>query len=180
MNLRINKAFDFAKKAHQDQKRKFTGEPYTIHLEETVQLLWEATKGQAAVDDYVAAILHDVVEDTPISLNEIGRNFGGIVMNLVSELTNDVLKKELLGKKIYLTEKLNMMSDRALTIKLCDRLSNISGLDDNRIPNDFVVLYVKQTQYILDNLNHNLDNIQENLTERIGSMLVFLKLTRNF
>jgi len=76
---KIKKAHDFAVAAHEGQKRKFTGEDYIVHPEQTAQFLWEATNGEAAPEDYTAALLHDVVEDTPVTTLEIGQEFNYIV-----------------------------------------------------------------------------------------------------
>jgi len=175
---KIKKAYEFAKVAHGNQERKFVGIPYTTHIEETVQLLWEVTKGQTSTDNYIAAILHDVVEDTNITLQEIDQHFGRNVANLVDELTIDEAEKEAKGKKQYLSEKINGMSRDALSIKLCDRLSNIVGLDNKKIPKDFVKWYIKETQYIIDNIDRELTAIHLNLITKIRSMMAFLKLNR--
>lgn len=175
----LKKAHDFAKIAHQGQTRKFTNEPYISHAEKTAHILWEATKGQATHDEYAAAILHDVVEDTSISLDEIGRNFGGNVMGLVSELTTDKNKQISEGKKHYLARKINAMSESALTIKLCDRLHNVMSLEDKKVPDKFTIKYIIETHYILSHISRELTKTQENLTKKIENVLVFLKLNRN-
>ena len=176
---RLKKAHDFAVIAHGDQKRKFIGEPYLIHLEETARLLWEATEGQATTDAYIAAILHDTVEDTATKIEDIGINFGGVVMGFVLELTNNDAEKEAEGKRYYLARKMNAMSETALTIKLCDRLHNVVSLNDSRVPKKFISKYVKETHYILEHLNRKLNESQKNLTKKIEKMLVFLKLNRS-
>ena len=178
MEEKINRAHEFAIAAHGDQERKFTGATYTSHIEETAQLVWEVTDGKAETDDYIAAILHDVVEDTDVSLNEVGRHFGKVVMDLVEELTIDPIQKKLEGKKPYLSKKMNTMSSRALTIKLCDRLSNVVGLEYEVIPKDFVKWYVKETAYLLDNLTRSLNDDQEYLINRIRKMLMYLVISR--
>lgn len=175
----IKMAHEFASEAHKGQERKFTGEPYTKHLEETSQMLWEVTEGNASTDMYVAAILHDVVEDTEVTLEEVGRHFGGYVMSLVGELTIDDRQKEIEGKKVYLSRKINEMSDPALLIKLCDRLNNVGGLEDKRIPDKFVKWYIKETQYILEHLTRELGSVAQQLIRRIEWLLMYLKLNRN-
>jgi len=72
----IYDAWAFASEHHTGQERKFTEEPYVTHLEGTARLLWEANSENAASEDYTAALLHDVVEDTPVTLEEVGRHFG--------------------------------------------------------------------------------------------------------
>jgi (p)ppGpp synthase/HD superfamily hydrolase len=142
MHNRIKRAHEFAKEKHKNQKRKFNGKAYLTHLENTANLLWSADE-DTETDNLVAALLHDVVEDTSTSLEEVGQNFGKTVMDLVGELTSDKEKQNNDGKAIYLTEKINKMSEKAFTIKLCDRLDNISGLNDVLVPLEFTTLYIK-------------------------------------
>ena len=179
MSDRIKRAHEFAKAAHGDQKRKFTREPYMVHLEETAQLLHEVTDGKADIDMYVAAVLHDVVEDTDTTLQEVGQEFGGEVMSLVEELTIDEKEKEKEGKKPYLSRKINAMSDKAFMIKLCDRFSNVSGLDRREIPRDFVKWYVKETEYIIKHLDRVIDQHAEFVLNKIAQMMAYLRLNRN-
>jgi len=173
----IYDAWAFASEHHTGQERKFTKEPYVTHLEETARLLWEA-KNEAASEEYAAAILHDVVEDTPITLEEVGREFGAYVMSLVGELTANVELKKQMGKKPYMTMAVNAMTSKAFTIKLCDRLHNISGLLDRRTPKSFVKWYWVETNYILDNLNRNINNEQERLIHRMRTTLYSIKKER--
>lgn len=174
----LKQAHKFAESAHKGQKRKFTGWPYMTHLKETAQNLWEATDGAAENEDYIAALLHDVVEDTDVPAEEIGRNFGGTVMALVLELTINEEEKKRLGKKVYLAKALNEMSSRALTIKLSDRLSNVSGLINKDIPINFVKWYVKETQYILNNFDGDLNAAQKYLVDKLKNMLNLIVVNR--
>jgi (p)ppGpp synthase/HD superfamily hydrolase len=176
---RITKAHDFAKEAHGNQERKFTGVPYIVHLEETAQLLHEVTDGQANTEMYAAAVLHDVVEDTDVELIEIGREFGKEVMDLVGELTANQEEKERLGKKAYMASSINRMSKPAFLIKLCDRFSNVSGLENRIVPRNFVKWYVRETQYILDHLERELDDMEKYLVDKISQMVIYLRLDRN-
>jgi (p)ppGpp synthase/HD superfamily hydrolase len=175
MNDKLQKALDFVKEKHKDQKRKFTNKPYLEHLEATTNLLWSIDES-AETDVFIAALLHDVVEDTETGLKEVGQLFGGVVMKLVGELTSDKEKQNTIGKSVYLTEKINEMSEIAFTIKLCDRLSNVIGLNDVNIPSDFKMKYIKETDYIINHINRKLNDIQKNLLKRIKSMLLYLEI----
>jgi len=177
MSNMIYRAWRFASKHHAKQKRKFVDVPYVIHLEETARLLWGA-KAQAASEEYAAAILHDVVEDTPVTLEDVGRHFGACVMSLVGELTVDSELKKKMGKKPYMTMSINAMTSKAFTIKLCDRLHNISGLLDRRTPKSFVKWYWVETNYILDNLNRDINNEQERLIHRMRTTLTSIEKER--
>ena len=177
MSNMIQRARNFAAKRHAEQKRKFTGEPYVVHLEGTARLLWE-TIDNAASEDYAAALLHDVVEDTPTTLEDVGRHFGVTVMSLVGELTvNSELKKEM-GKKPYMSMSVNAMTSRAFTIKLCDRLHNIKTLLDRRVPKSFTKWYWVETNYILDNLNRNVNIEQKRLIQRMQATLSAIEKKR--
>ena len=93
------------------------------------------------------------------------------------ELTTDVEAKYAEGKAVYLTKKINNMSKRALTIKLCDRLSNVVGLDDKKITLDFIKHYVKETNYIIKHIDREVSEVQQILISRIKAMLLYLELT---
>lgn len=168
MNDRIHKAHLFAEKKHCGQKRKFTGEDYIIHPEHTASILLEVD-GSIDNDSLMAALLHDVAEDTDTTLEEIRQEFGGVVMSLVAELTSDKSEQRAKGKGAYLTEKMNRMSNEAFTIKLCDRLDNVLGLISDKISSRFKINYVKETKYIISNINRRLSSVQKELLNRLCS-----------
>ena len=175
-NRLLKKAHEFVREKHKDQKRKFTNLDYVVHLEETANILWDVN-GTVEVDDLIAALLHDSVEDTDATSKEIGQLFGKVVMDLVMELTTDVEAKYAEGKAVYLTKKINNMSKRAFTIKLCDRLSNVVDLDDKKITLDFIKHYVKETNYIIKHIDREVSEVQQILISRIKAMLLYLELT---
>ncbi|MBC1502085.1 bifunctional (p)ppGpp synthetase/guanosine-3',5'-bis(diphosphate) 3'-pyrophosphohydrolase [Listeria weihenstephanensis] len=76
----------FAAKAHQMQRRKITGEPYFSHPRNVANLLRKAGFREEVV---AAGFLHDVVEDTPVTLDEIRALFGNDVAELVESHTED-------------------------------------------------------------------------------------------
>lgn len=176
---RLTIAHDFVIERHGNEKRKFTSIPYIEHLEETAQLLWEATDGKASDDEYIAALFHDLLENTSTTPEEIGQIGGGKVMSIVMEVTNNNEQIVTEGKSIYLSKKMNSMSNSAFLLKLCDRLSNVINLENSSIPNEFVSKYIDETQYIIEHMNREIDDTQKRLIERITCMLIFLKLNRN-
>jgi GTP pyrophosphokinase len=122
-------AYDFADKAHQGQKRK-SGEPYIQHPLHTAYLLTEI---KADLPTVVAGLLHDVPEDTELTIQDIEKNFGTEVANLVDGITK-LGKLKYRGieryrenlKKMFLA----MTGDiRIIFIKFCDRLHNLRTLD---------------------------------------------------
>ena len=142
--VRITDAYHFAEKAHDGQKRR-SGEPYIIHPVAVAQIL--AEMGMDA-DSICAALLHDVVEDTPVTDEEIQKKFGATIEQLVDGVTklgqittnkthsNDDATKE---ERLMLMEQqqsenvrkmfLAMSRDiRVIIIKLADRVHNMRTL----------------------------------------------------
>ncbi|MGN0660415.1 MAG: RelA/SpoT family protein [Oscillospiraceae bacterium] len=126
---KIVAAYDFAKDAHKDQVR-YSGEPYIIHPLAVSYILLELGMD---TDSICAALLHDVVEDTGHTLDEIKKNFGGDVATLVDGLTK-LEKVPLSTKEEQQAENvrkilLAMSADiRVIIIKLADRLHNMRTL----------------------------------------------------
>ena len=119
------RAIEFATDAHKAQKRKASGEPYIIHPIRVLRILTEA----GITDDTVliAAVLHDVVEDTSVTLDEITRVFGKRVSNFVFEVTNNPDLSKVDKKKAQVTKASNMSSGAKL-IKMADMIDNLSDL----------------------------------------------------
>lgn len=167
----VKKALHFAKDAHQNQLRKFQDVPYVWHVV-SVSKIVESFQPNSNENLRVAAILHDVVEDTSVSIGEIDSEFGSEISSLVAELTSDKEKQAELGKPLYLKTKMVGMSDEALFIKLCDRLDNVIDLkivgDE-----DFVDRYKAETGDILMYLKQyrDLQRYHVNVVSRLEEML---------
>jgi len=126
----INRAYVFAMKAHGSQKRA-SGDPYFSHPLEVASILSDMKLDTASI---VTALLHDTVEDTDATLEEIEKLFGEEVKNLVNGVTkltriegqSDKTKQAENFRKLVLA-----MSDdiRVLLVKLADRLHNMRTLD---------------------------------------------------
>lgn len=120
-------ALHFSAKRHADQRRKGpSGEPYINHLIEVGQLLAEA----GSIDDrdiLIAGILHDILEDTPTTGEEVASHFGSRVAQLVAALTDDktLTKAE---RKAKILEHLADAEDAVKLIKLADLCSNIRSI----------------------------------------------------
>lgn len=160
----IESAKLFATECHKNQKRKFTNEPYIIHPQEVSEMV---AKIGGSPEMVAASWLHDVVEDCGIKIEEIRRRFGDKVSNLVSELTTPGNIDS--GKKSeYIAKKMETMSSDGLTIKLCDRLNNVSGFK-TAAPN-FISKYVPKTKFIMDSIEASgrvLDSNQKKLISQI-------------
>lgn len=145
----VEKAKEFAKKAHEsiDQRRKYTNEPYIVHPAEVASIVASVPHTQEMV---AAAWLHDVVEDTPITLNEVYKTFGKEVGDLVEMLT-DVSKPQdgnRKARKAIDREHTSTASPAAKTIKLADLISNTSSIVEYD-PN-FAKVYLHEKRLLLE------------------------------
>ena len=125
-------ALQFAANAHKAQRRKYDGSPYINHLIEVANLL--ASKENIADSDVlIASLLHDILEDTPVSHEELTELFGRKVADLVSELTDDktLTLQERRDKQI---RELPAKSIEYKAIKLADHCSNISAIPESWEP----------------------------------------------
>ena len=153
---KTKEALEFSKMAHAGQFRK-SGEPYIIH-----PILVAAITAAISADEtmVIAALLHDVVEDTPYTIKEIEAKFSSDVSNLVEGLTkiieirdNELLPstsdEKLLASALTFRKMLicSIEDVRVLVIKLCDRLHNMMTLDalpkakQQRISEETLVVY---------------------------------------
>ncbi|MER7275076.1 HD domain-containing protein [Dactylosporangium sp. NPDC000244] len=115
----LDAAVAFAVERHGDQRRP-AGEPYVEHLLEALEVLVEAV-GERDPDTLCAAVLHDVVEDTPTTLDEVRERFGPRVAELVGWVTKQ-------GDREAYLAALRDAPDAALAVKLADRVSNVQRL----------------------------------------------------
>ena len=121
----IIKALNIAAEAHRNQERRGTKLPYIIHPV-TVSFLLAKYKTSKYLEELsCASILHDCIEDTTLTFDDINNSFGPMVASLVFELTSDTDIIKEVGKNRYLMTKMTGMSSYGLTLKLCDRLANI-------------------------------------------------------
>ncbi len=125
----LNKAYVYAMRAHGHQKRA-SGDPYFGHPLEVAAILTELKLDDATI---VAAMLHDTIEDTDATREEIDRLFGTEIGALVEGLTK-IKKLDLVSKRAAQAENLRKLllaiSDdvRVLLVKLADRLHNMRTL----------------------------------------------------
>jgi (p)ppGpp synthase/HD superfamily hydrolase len=125
--LILTRAYDFAAQKHAMQRRKgVAAEPYVNHLTEVARLLAHATEG-ADIDLVAAGILHDTLEDTDTTREELELTFGIDVAGLVAEVTDDksLANAERKRRQIETAPK---KTPRARMIKLADKTSNLRAL----------------------------------------------------
>lgn len=126
---KIISAYEFAAKAHEGQKRS-SGQPYIIHPLAVGYILLELGMD---TDTICAAMLHDVVEDTPVVLDELKKHFGQDVAMLVDGVTK-LNKVPIFNKEEQVAENVRKMllamsqDIRVIIIKLADRLHNMRTL----------------------------------------------------
>ncbi len=145
----LARARDYASYAHAriNHKRKYTGQPYQVHLKSVVQILAQVTND---ADMLAAAWLHDTVEDTEATHHQIEEQFGKNIAALVYQLTdisrpgdgNRAYRKAL--DRAHLAEA----SDEAKTIKLADVIDNTRDICKHDVK--FARVYVHEVGALLD------------------------------
>ena len=129
---RIHAAFELAREAHSEQKRK-SGEPYIIHPIAVATIV--AIELKLGANPVIAAFLHDVVEDTDYTIDDIRQRFGDDVAFLVSVVTKKSTGIYEISKQVdNYKQMLNSIhyDIRALLVKLADRLHNMRTLSSMR------------------------------------------------
>lgn len=110
----------FAVKAHGNQM--YGSKPYLYHLKKVNELV---IKYGGSKEEQIIAFLHDVLEDTPVTKEELSKKFGSKIAHIVDLLSNKSSKEE--------TFKRIRTSREAVFVKLCDRLANVSeGTKNNK------------------------------------------------
>lgn len=148
-------AMVFARKAHMGQSRKYTNEPYWTHLAEVAGIVstvavqhgdWHMAEQMAAV-----AWLHDTVEDTDVTLEEIERRFGSMVAVGVSGLTDNETGNRA-ERKAKSRDRLSRCARWIQTIKCADLISNTSSIVEH--DPKFAAVYLEETRLLLDVLTY--------------------------
>ncbi|CAA0228121.1 GTP pyrophosphokinase, RelA/SpoT family [Tenacibaculum maritimum] len=155
-NSLIRKAFDIAVEAHSEQRRK-TGEPYIFHPIAVAKIV--ANEIGLGATSIAAALLHDVVEDTHYTIEDMERLFGKNIARIVNGLTKiSNLKKEQnysLQAENFRKMLLTLHDDvRVILIKIADRLHNMQTMD--AMPSHKQVKIASETLYIYAPLAHRL------------------------
>jgi GTP pyrophosphokinase len=150
----VNKAYDYAAEAHKEHKR-YSGEPYMVHTAAVGFKLSEMSMGPRTI---AAGLLHDTIEDTPVTSEDIKTEFGEEVLFLVEGVT------KLSSVRYYGTDRHNeslrklfvatSQDIRVLIIKLVDRLHNLETL--NHVPAEKQVRIARETLEIYIPVAHRL------------------------
>ncbi len=163
----IRKAFDYAVEAHSNQRRK-TGEPYIYHPIAVAKIVaYEIGLGAVSI---IAALLHDVVEDTKYTLEDIQQNFGETVAKIVDGLTKISNLNQDIDTSIQAENFRKMLLTlnedvRVILIKIADRYHNMLTMD--AMAGDKQLKIASETLYIYAPLAHRLGlfNIKSELED---------------
>ncbi len=124
----LNKAINLAQEAHRQQVRK-SGEPYFFHPLRVAHLAARHWMDFASVN---AALLHDVVEDTPTTLDDVIKIFGvetGLLVDGLTKVDDDLLNRSALKEQTYRKQVLLAVKDiRVLCLKFWDRIDNLQTI----------------------------------------------------
>jgi (p)ppGpp synthase/HD superfamily hydrolase len=160
MSELINKARTYAKEAHETigQVRKYTGDPYIVHPAAVAKLVSTVTDD---VEMICAAWLHDVVEDTNKTIEDIEREFGEGIAELVENLT-DISKPENGNRntrKAIDLEHTRQASPRAKTVKLADLIDNSKTITQH--DPKFAKVYMAEKRKLLEVLKEGDSGLYE-------------------
>jgi len=178
---RLQQALDYSKVAHQEQFRK-SGEPYIIHPILVASIVAIITDDESMA---IAALLHDVVEDTDVGIETITELFGSDVSHLVGGLTkiDTIRDKELVpsssNEKLIVSalsfRKMLLASIedvRVLVVKLCDRLHNMLTLD--ALPEHKQIRIAEETLVVYAPIAHRLGiSFLKNILEDLSFSYIF-------
>jgi GTP pyrophosphokinase len=151
----INRAFFLAKEAHQGVRRR-SGEPYLLHPIAVAKIVIEEIG--LGVKSVIAALLHDVVEDTDYTIEDIERIFGHKIASMIDGLTkmSGVFNADTSAQAEYFRKVLLTLSDdvRVILIKIADRLHNMRTL--GYMPKDKQIKITGETIHLFAPLAYRL------------------------
>ena len=167
----LQKAFDIASAGHIDQKRD-SGEPYITHPLHVAIYLSELSMD---LETIVSAILHDLIEDTDITYNDIKKEFGKEIADIVDGVTKldkinynskEEAKADAIRKMVIAMSK----DIRVLILKLADRLHNIETIDylnewkQEKIAQETLYVYAPLAHRLgLQSIKHTLEDVSFNI-----------------
>ena len=166
----VERAAALAHDAHgkMKQRRKYTGEPYIVHPKRVAAIVSSVTSDS---DMIAAAWLHDVVEDTPVSIEEIEAEFGAEVAGMVAGVTK-VIDGTTIGRDK--AAEINIAhvgrgDSRIKTIKLADVIDNISDIVEH--DPEFAVIYLAEKKALLKVLQEGDPRLLKRAEQLLGDLL---------
>jgi (p)ppGpp synthase/HD superfamily hydrolase len=142
----IDHAITFAVKAHKGQVRKYSNMPYISHVLAVATIVSLTNNDPEMIK---AAILHDTVEDTSVTLQDVEKEFGSDVAQLVEELT-DISTPEMGNRKTRKAidrEHTSAASVRGKSVKLADLIHNSYSIMDDK---GFAKVWMREKEQLLD------------------------------
>lgn len=158
-------AMAFMIEKHANTKRKYTGEPYANHPVEVANIVAEHG-GNLYVQ--IAALLHDLVEDEGVTIDQIAAMFGWRVAFIVDQLTKITTKEH--GKRPYRSEieaiRLESCHPDTAVIKAADMISNTRSIVDHDL--EFAKIYVPEKRRVYEAIKSKLpEGLRERLLESL-------------
>lgn len=179
MNEILEKIKDFADKAHGDQLRKYTPDRYIVHPIRVMETLKKYTNDTSIL---AAALLHDVLEDTPVTKGELKTFLLSVLtpqqtektINLVLDLTdvytnNDFPYLNRKARKAKELERLKHTRPESQTIKYADILDN--SIDIKKNDPHFAPVYLNEVKQVLEQLNRGNAELYQSVFTTVDSLL---------
>lgn len=169
IEMSLEAAIDFAEQMHMGQFRKSDHQPYVVHPKAVYSILKSfGVKDKVLL---VAAWLHDTIEDTTATYNIIKKKFNKVIADIVKAVSSDKREIERTSKEEYLLAKMLKMDNYALTLKLADRLHNVTDL--KQMPTKSAQKTYNQTIFIINGLREKrtLNKIQKKIIKAIERYL---------
>lgn len=148
MNMSL-RAMRLAEYAHRNQKRKYTNEPYFVHLAQVAGIV-SASPLYASPETLAIAWLHDTLEDTNLRYTDILFKFGAEVAEGVKLLTDNETGNRKTRKRLA-AERLSAAPANIQTIKCADLISNMMSIETH--DPKFAVVYIEECRMLLNVLD---------------------------
>lgn len=171
----LNQALLFAEEKHRGQFRK-DGTLYILHPCRVAAYANFFISHHDKNRVWEIALLHDTLEDTDATPEDLEAIFGEEVEEVVFELTNQFTKDayphlKRHERKLRECDRLAKSSTLAQQIKLCDRLDNIVDMYNSVFDRDWQKRYIKETDYLLSKIGQSLPEVTELIASRISNEL---------
>ena len=173
---KLIQALSFATIAHKDQRRKgANGSPFINHPIRVSEILSEVG-GVTDKDILIAALLHDVVEDTPTSLETIEQLFGKEVAYLVDKVSDDKSLSKQERKRLQIVH-VKDMSDSARLIKIADKIANMQDilLDPPDWKLERKIKYFEWAKEVIDSGLRGVNPALELMFDDIYNQMVYIR-----
>jgi len=172
----LDAILDFATIAHHGQKRKYTGEPYIVHPMAVADKVAEIG---GSMEMQAAALLHDVLEDTDVSVDELGqflfctvavKDSAEDILDMVIDLTDEFDKAKYPDlnrktRKAKEADRLSRASADAQTVKYCDLFDNTISITEH--DPSFSKVYLKEKAVLLESMKDGDAEMREQCIKQI-------------